>query len=79
MAVLCCYFSEQERGNDFLYHLVHGIKSWTDNTYESMSAFEVWEVRKTTDSNIKLQNIVFSQISINARLIAQVRPSGKLK
>lgn len=59
MAILHCYFSEEERGNYFVYHLAHGIKSWTDNTYESMSAFEVWKVRKTTDSNIKLQNIVF--------------------
>lgn len=35
------FFSEQERGNVFLYHLLHGIKSWADNTYESITASEV--------------------------------------
>lgn len=35
------FFSEQERGNVFLYHLLHGIKIWADNTYESISTSEV--------------------------------------
>lgn len=35
------FFCEQESGNSSLYHLLHGIKSWADNTWESISASEV--------------------------------------